>query len=383
MIAILADDLTSALDGASPFARSGLSARLMLDDRHASAAASDVTAWDLDSRFAHPAEARQKFEAAGRAIGSAGLIYKTMDSTLRGNVGAETAGAMRGSGRRHAVVAPAFPAAGRTTVDGRQLVDGVPVDRTDFGRDIRTPVRSASISAILSELPSSCLTVHDASSDADLDNIVASYGLNADLLWVGSPGLGAALARAASSASDRPVSIHRPSVTGRPAARRVLIVVGSLHPANALQLQALEDQGVPSVILPGLGQDIEGCSDALKAAFAGSPTTCFVTSRAILPGGSESAAELAKQVAAIVEHSAASFDGLVITGGDVARRIVDRLGAWALDIVDETEPGIPVGVLHLERGHLPLITKAGGFGRPTSLLDCAGYLQSGQAGGRR
>ena len=38
-------------------------------------------------------------------------------------------------GERGALVAPAFPAQGRTTVGGRQCVNGVPIERTAFGQD--------------------------------------------------------------------------------------------------------------------------------------------------------------------------------------------------------------------------------------------------------
>src|SRR3712207_2111879 len=39
------------------------------------------------------------------------------------------------------IVAPAFPAAGRTTVGGSQRVHSVPVDETEMANDPHTPVR--------------------------------------------------------------------------------------------------------------------------------------------------------------------------------------------------------------------------------------------------
>ena len=69
------------------------------------------------------------------------LLFKKIDSTLRGNVGAELAAALHasrdvrpGAPRRIAIMAPAFPAFGRTTKDGTQLVHGQPLHDLDIWR---------------------------------------------------------------------------------------------------------------------------------------------------------------------------------------------------------------------------------------------------------
>ncbi|HFF9856902.1 MULTISPECIES: four-carbon acid sugar kinase family protein [Serratia] len=54
MIAILADDLTSALDGAAPFAARGLNACVMLRLPDATLQDAEIVAFDLDSRFVSP-----------------------------------------------------------------------------------------------------------------------------------------------------------------------------------------------------------------------------------------------------------------------------------------------------------------------------------------
>lgn len=68
---------------------------------------------------------------------------------------------MAAQGCRMAVVAPAYPAAGRHTRDGRCYVHGVPLDQTEFASDPKTPVSRAEISEIIamqSRLP--CLTLN-------------------------------------------------------------------------------------------------------------------------------------------------------------------------------------------------------------------------------
>ncbi len=55
---------------------------------------------------------------------------------------------MAAQGCRMAVVAPAYPAAGRHTRDGRCYVHGVPLDQTEFASDPKTPVSRAEISEL-------------------------------------------------------------------------------------------------------------------------------------------------------------------------------------------------------------------------------------------
>ena len=63
---------------------------------------------------------------------------------------------------------------------------------------------------------------------------------------------------------------------------------------------------------------------------------------------------------------------LVVTGGDVARSVMDALQCTQLELLWEAAPGIPA--LRLANGPrrgVLLLTKAGGFGGPTTLLEVA------------
>ena len=61
------------------------------------------------------------------------------------------------------------------------------------------------------------------------------------------------------------------------------------------------------------------------------------------------------------------FEGLVLTGGSTAVRVARRLGASGIRLQGEVETGIPVGTLTGPRPY-PVVTKAGGFGGPDSLV---------------
>ncbi|MET9950655.1 four-carbon acid sugar kinase family protein [Streptomyces sp. NPDC006339] len=150
-VAVLADDLTSAADGAAPFRRNGHRARVLFAPDGAAAREAGVTAVDLGTRLLGETEAAARTREAAAAYADAELLIKTVDSTLRGHVAAELRAALAGSGRRTAILAPAFPAEGRTTVGGVQYVRGVRVDASEFAHDPAHPVRSADLTHLLPE----------------------------------------------------------------------------------------------------------------------------------------------------------------------------------------------------------------------------------------
>jgi len=148
-IAILADDLTSAGDGAGPFRQAGHDARILLTTpasvpRHAAG----VTAVDLGSRVLDEEAAASRTGRAAHLFAGSELLFKTVDSTLRGHVAAEVRAAWAGSRRRAVVIAPAFPAEGRVTVEGVQYVRGVPVHESDYARDPVHPVRCSDLTML-------------------------------------------------------------------------------------------------------------------------------------------------------------------------------------------------------------------------------------------
>ena len=139
-IVILADDLTSAGDGAAPFRRAGHDARILLSTPPAMPQyATGVTAVDLGTRVLDEEAASSCTWRAARLFADSELLVKTVDSTLRGHVAVEVRAAWAGSRRRAAIIAPAFPVEGRVTVEGVQYVHGVPVHDSDFARTRCTP----------------------------------------------------------------------------------------------------------------------------------------------------------------------------------------------------------------------------------------------------
>ena len=136
-LGLVADDLTGSNDTGVQFAKQGLDTLVILELAGAEAAIAGAAEYDVfvintDSRADDPATARSKARQGARILLDAGIeyIYKKIDSTLRGNLGAELEGVMDAAGAKAAFFIPALPALGRTTVGGFHLV-GVPEVKRD------------------------------------------------------------------------------------------------------------------------------------------------------------------------------------------------------------------------------------------------------------
>jgi uncharacterized protein YgbK (DUF1537 family) len=377
---VLADDLTSAAEAAGHLADTGREASVLLDlaagtGRHASVLpdpAAGGAAWlcvDLDTRHLPEAEAAARHARAIEMLPAAG-IYKTMDSSLRGNWAAELAAVMRASHRALAVVAPACPAYDRRTVGGHQLANGVPVHLGPAGRDPVRPVLTSSVVRPISRqgltvasvrpedlalAGASGVLVVDASTAADLERVAAAVRDHlGEIVLCGSPGLWEAL---------HPVAQPRREP---PAAGKALVLIGSLHPTTREQLVKLASSGVP-VLTTDNADDVVQLFDTATTVAVATPVAQAV--------GAHLGAlnEIGVRCAAAVPGL-----GFVLSGGDTARGLAVALGVSEIRAAGTIAPGIMLGTLI--GPNLPVITKAGGFGDADTLITAVEALTRGGTG---
>ncbi|MFL6616995.1 MAG: four-carbon acid sugar kinase family protein, partial [Povalibacter sp.] len=133
---ILADDLTGAADAAVPFALRSLDSRVLCAPgpltNHSEA---QVIACNVESRTASREEAiRLNRLALAQHSQTDRRLFKKIDSLFRGHPAEEIAVALdqqsKDGARAFGILAPAFPATGRTTVNGQVHVHGRPLDLT-------------------------------------------------------------------------------------------------------------------------------------------------------------------------------------------------------------------------------------------------------------
>src|SRR6266849_3339828 len=211
---LIADDLTGACDTGVQFARHGFSSEVWVDPSHAVNQAAEVVAFNTGSRGDEITAARVKIRRIADLCSDIKprILFRKIDSTLRGNVGQEVAATMRCFRRDCAIVAPAFPAMGRTVRNGiLEWKDCSGAGSVDIGellqqqgipsqRILKTGVstQDAASEALLGNMNANpgIFIVTDCTEQKDLGILVSSaYHLRQRLLWVGAAGLGMALAR--------------------------------------------------------------------------------------------------------------------------------------------------------------------------------------------
>ncbi len=389
---IIADDLTGAADCAVAFAKRRLTARVVwgdyldtiLEPPLALAIDSGSRVLDAPAAYAKHAELLRQHRSEGVRV------FKKIDSTLRGNPADEIAGlldVMRAqSPDTRLVVAPAFPATGRVTRGARVHVHGVPLEFTEFWPSGADPARAdvvqlletvgiPAVSVPLEKIrsrgfelpPGPKAVVCDAETESDLDVIAAACVGPHPVLLVGSAGLAHSIARRISPEAGlraRPIQVS-------PTRHGALIVAGSQAQATRVALHELESlSGIERLTLTAHSVEqpqntteaIEARLELLQAIADGKDLVVdFVLPESARHMTPTQIQELAGRLARRVIPFAAQASALVATGGETAATLFARLGITGIQLVDEIEDGIALG-LTLGSLSIPVVTKAGGFG---------------------
>jgi uncharacterized protein YgbK (DUF1537 family) len=340
---LIADDLTGACDAAVHFARRGYRTHVRLDSHGEE---TSVLAISAESRHLSAAELRPVMDELARRlpIAQARILFNKIDSTLRGNVGAEIAAALTAFGCEAAVITPAYPAMGRTVEEGYLRV------RAAEAIDLAARLRSQGLEACAHVQPSAvCAAIQagarfisvDVACDRDLDTIAAA-GLESGrrILWSGSAGMASALARTLPCWAGRGPRSRAVPAAPRPVSS-VLFCIGSDHPVTVEQQRHLLALGRSEHVVLNLS---------------------------LRPISLERVREL-------VGNAAGTATALVLSGGDTASLVCRALGVRRIELEDEIVPGIPWG--YLSGGAFDgwrVATKSGGFGAPHALIQVADFF---------
>lgn len=149
MVAVIADDFTGAAELAGISLRYGLKVELCVGEVEYKNA--DVLVVSTDSRSLKKNEAIKITKELLKKILQLKpkLIYKKIDSVLRGYVLDEAKAQMKLMNRSRAFVMPANPSLNRTIKNGEYFVDGVKITRTGFAHDPEFPIKTDYIKEML------------------------------------------------------------------------------------------------------------------------------------------------------------------------------------------------------------------------------------------
>jgi len=414
---IIADDLTGANDTGVQFATKGLHTEILLEGTPlTSKLEAIVVVVDTNSRAIPADEAYRLIREVAEQAHRAGFqhFYKKLDSTLRGNIGTEIKAILDVGLHDFALVMPAFPKNGRTTVGGHHLLQGLPLSTTEIAHDPKSPVLETVLPELLRK-QTTALVGHigiaelsqgeDAitqtirrylaegrtilSCDAWLDEhfqlvAQAAMGVSNRILWAGSAGLAECLPQLFGW-NEKPQ--HQ---------QPTLVIAGSVSSVTRGQVGQLLADGYELVevavadYLPWQENQPLPC---LKKALS----LLAVGKRVVLASGYHiqaieraqatganlgmSTLEVSETVAQILGFMGAvilgqqEVTGVILTGGDTAVAVCRALGVTRIRVLEEVAPAIPLGKMETADGKsMWVITKAGAFGSPDALVNASRKL---------
>jgi uncharacterized protein YgbK (DUF1537 family) len=426
---LIADDLTGGADAGAQFAKRGLRTLLLSIKTDIQIDLSkydqqDVLVVNTDSRGLNPEKAYALISNLLKNYREVlfPIIYKKIDSTLRGNIGFEIDAVLEKTNGVLCFVAPSYPEQNRTLVGGILIVGEKPLALTEVARNTPSPVQESHVHKILqnqSHNPvgwidlthvastseglqkaveevggkGNRIIIFDAVSRQDLANVAeVGFFLEKKPLFVGSAGLAKEVAK-----KITPSWVNSPDLLKQTEKdfKHIFIISGTASSVTHQQLRRIEQRKIPAY---QLNKTLLAVDDArarikrkeLSTKIANSLSLGIVilktTPEILHPEGSENLPIHLKIVKTLAEVTLSSLKlskvdirdlALILTGGDTAQSIMNVLENEGIEIEGELLEGIVRG--HLVGGNwngLSIITKAGAFGRDDALEKIINTLQT-------
>ena len=426
-ICIIADDLTGANDTSLQFFLNGCKVQVAFGDEVSvdENLQTEVFAMSTESRNTDADTAHKKvLSAAENVIKKYNFeyVYKKIDSVLRGNIAVEILTLVESLNFDAAVIFPAFPNEGRTTIGGYHLVKGVPLQRTEVSRDPAFPITESNIINILkNQLPSELqdivelisldtimkgagpiltklneaiskgkkLIVADAVSTTDLEQIaLAVTKSNYKILPSGSAGAAQALSKIWYSKTENKET-EQLEIPELPK----LVVSGSATDLTASQIKRLkENDNIENTYFIAIkpdnifSNDYEDVANRIISNL-GKDNTVIIHSSKLIENSEEFSNvliehELSRDVfiskicdyLANVTKSVISQKSVILitVGGETSSKCCKLIGSKNLLTIDTVAPAIPLGIDH--KGQY-IVTKSGNLGTQNTLIDIIKYFE--------
>lgn len=408
---IMADDLTGALDTGVQFSKAGCAVKVVTDtgfpfDKERTA---DVLVLDTETRHIESQAACDIiYRIACRAV-ECGIphIFKKTDSALRGNVGSELAALLDASKEAILPFVPAFPRMNRTTKDGIQFIDHIPVADSVFGKDPYEPLAHSSIPDILHEtcqVPAVCIqtggqvppdcrgiAVFDVETEQELREC-GEYLKKGKMLRI--------LAGCAGLAEILPDLLDwqkQPPEIRLKKTDRLLIACGSVNPISSQQLDHAEERGAVRIHLtPGQKiergywdteagkQEVENISarilDCSVSIIDCNDIDGNISTETYVRQHGFTADEVRINITAsigilvkkLMEGTAVGC--IMVIGGDTLLGFLEQIEVSEMRPVCELLPGTVLSEFSYEGSHYSILSKSGGFGSETLLTELAAML---------
>jgi D-threonate/D-erythronate kinase len=349
----LSDDLTGTFGLSILIANENIPVRALthLDQSYDPAVdAGKAVVINTESRAVTEDESRRAVLDVLRRFPPEVIVAKRFDTTLRGHLGIELAAVLEARPQACAVVVPSYPASGRLCIGGYQLMHGVPIERTEVADDPRWPLTDSYVPAYfavagpvthisLSDVNAGqhnvegllqnaavpgAVVVVDAFSDGDIAMIArATLSVQTEIVFAG-PGvfLGSALGMRYRATSHHVVVVANGSTT-----RQTREQVTALEQKYSVRYLDLSLEGIAA------GTSGREVADFLSTWDVQNTDVLVVrpvqerAERSLQP---RIVAAIAEAIAETIEHGLPGIAGLILSGGETATGVLNRLGTHSI-----------------------------------------------------
>ena len=410
-LAVIADDLTGANDTALQFAKRNINSSVEINFMQSELSEDkEVIVADTDSRDLDKQMAYQKVKAICEEMFKYNIkcVYKKIDSTLRGNLGAEIKAVDDVFNPEIVIIAPAYPINQRITIGGYHLLEGKPIELTEIAHAPKTPVKKSYLPAILQEQVNEDIAVVDFKllrqgveltskkihefinegkrwlvcdiiEEENFITLMDAVRGYKNILWVGSAGLAEYLPYFYNWTGNKELSMGKRKGS-------VLVCAGSVSHTTQNQVQTLLNQREISLVKIDMAKLLENKdvelvekSQKINELIAQQQNILLATAqsdddvkKAVAVGrkynlsGKEVSEKIANIIAELIKNIEVNkLSGMVLTGGDMAVHICRAIGVNSIKVISEIDNGVPLGYIESENlEKLFIVTKAGAFGKP-------------------
>ena len=422
---VIADDLTGANATSVLLAKEGFKCSTFIDSallNDENMSRCDVVAISTDSRGVTREEAYARVSEEVQRVKHLQPVYtKRIDSTLRGNIGAEIDAILDQDKNSIAVVVASYPDSGRISIGGFLLVDSVPLQNTLVAKDPKCPVTNSSVKEIIqsqTKFKVSDIQISDVLRGEEFlsrkINLLVDEGNRIIVIDAVTNDEIEIIAKASALTKLNVIPVdpgpftkclmnakYGSSHVGQ--GKKVFFAIGSVSKTTIGQIENLVATKSPALVKVNplklidddqIDQEVERVlhiiEEKLKlnqSNIVGITTTTREDEVLNLSELSEKlgmdeeaiSVKINKGLARItelaLELSNSSIGALYTSGGDVTMEVMKRLGVEGIDIKDEI---IPLAVYGRFIGgkypNMPAITKGGLIGDKKTLSLCIDYL---------
>lgn len=424
---VIADDLTGANATGVLLKKMNYSAYTILNTEGIDTAIlqdSDCILYPTDSRGIAPAQAYDRVYKACQAFKSHEVkVYANrIDSTLRGNIGAETDAMLDALGEDYvAIVAPCFPASGRIIIGGYMLVEGIPLHKTNIAIDPKAPVEISEVAKLFAKQSKygvasiymgqmmdgykalaslmkekvdagNRILCLDCVTQEDLDLIADAVLESGMKIITVDPGVFTA------TMARKLIAHHEEA--GR---NRILVVVGTVNSKTKDQMEELwlsqpansifvdthflmkDEKAREEEIQRVVDEVLEGADDNMITTVTGDGiypdnridfTPYMKEHNCTLDEATGVINNAFAEITYRVFKANKAYKGLYTSGGDVTVAVCERFHAPGLDLKDEVLPLAAYGrFMDGEFAGVHIVTKGGSQGNEDAINRCITYLK--------